>query len=88
MSRRYSHWAAKFVTSDSARGSASIRRTCCSSTFGSFNRPAAAMSSSSSSGMLLQMKNDSLDASSRSLIAERGARRGGGRLSLDAEEEL
>ena len=30
MSRRYSHCAAKLVTSDSERGSASMRRTCCS----------------------------------------------------------
>ena len=33
-SRRYSHCAAKFVTIDSERGSASMRCTCCSSTSG------------------------------------------------------
>ena len=56
----------------SARGSASIRRTCCSSTAGvAAACPGSATVSSSSSGMLLQRKNDSRDASSRSLIAIR-----------------
>ena len=32
--RRCSHWSAKLVTSDRARGSASIRRACCESTSG------------------------------------------------------
>ena len=88
MSRRYSHCAAKLVTSDSERGSASIRRTCCSSTFGSFSRPAAAASSSSSSGMLLQMKKDRREASSRSETRYAVPAADVRGLTLDAEEEL
>ena len=75
-------------TSACDRGSASMRRTCCSSTSGSFSCPAAAASSSSSSGMLLQRKNDSRDASSRSLTryAVPAATVAGS--TLDAEQEL
>ena len=65
--RTFSHWPVKLVTNDSDFGSASIRRTCCSSTAGSFSRPCAATVISSSSGMLLQRKNDSREASARSL---------------------
>ncbi len=43
-----------------------MRRTCRSSTAGFFSSPFAAASSRSSSGMLLQRKNDSRDASARS----------------------
>ena len=73
--RRYSHWSAKLVTRRRERGSASIRRTCRSSTAGLCSSPAIATSSSSSSGMLLQRKNESRDASSRSLIAVGRVRR-------------
>ena len=37
--RRYSHWPAKLLTSASARGSAIIRRTCCSRIPGALSRP-------------------------------------------------
>ena len=40
--RRYSNWAAKFFTSASDRGSASMRRTCCSSTVGLLSLPCPA----------------------------------------------
>ena len=50
------------------RGSAIIRRTCCSSTAGSLSLPCVATVSSSSSGMLLHRKNDNREASSRSLM--------------------
>ena len=49
-------------------GSASIRRTWRASIAGALSWPFAATSSSSSSGMLLHRKNDSRDASSRSLM--------------------
>ena len=68
MLRSCSHWPAKFSTSALAFGSASMRRTCWASVAGSCSLPRSARSSSSSSGMLLQRKNDSRDASSRSLI--------------------
>ena len=45
-----------------------MRRTCCSSTAGSLSLPLMARSSSASSGMLLHRKNDSREASSRSLM--------------------
>ncbi len=50
-----------------ARESASMRCTCRRSTSGSRRSPRAATSSNSSSGMLLQRKNESRAASSRSL---------------------
>ena len=46
-SRSSSHWPAKLSTSASALGSASIRRTCRSSTAGSFSVPRPASASSS-----------------------------------------
>ena len=58
-------------------GSASIRRTCCSSTAGSLSLPCAARSISSSSGMLLHRKNDSREASAE--IADAIALAGGQR---------
>ena len=62
-------------TNASARGSASIRRTCCSSTAGiAAACRARARSSSSSSGMLLHRKNDRREASSRSLMRYRRVR--------------
>ncbi len=64
--RSCSHWPAKLLTSACDFGSASMRRTCCSSTAGDFSLPWLATFSSSSSGMLLQRKNDKRDASSRS----------------------
>ena len=67
-SRRYSHCPAKLLISASDLGSASIRRTCRSSSFGSRSRFLTAASSSSSSGMLLQRRNDSRDARSTSLM--------------------
>ena len=80
--RRYSHCSAKLSTSDAERGSASIRRTCCSSTFGSRSFPRPARSSSSSSGMLLQRKNDKrrrqLDVGDAIDRAARHVRRGRG----------
>ena len=45
-----------------------MRRTCWSSTAGSLSLPLMPSSSSSSSGIVFQRKNDSFDASSRSLI--------------------
>ena len=67
-------------------GSASIRRTCCSRTSGSSAFPARPASSSSSSGMLLHRKNDSREASSRSLTGRLpGA---APRIALDAEQEV
>ncbi len=51
------------------------------------SRPAIARFSSSSSGMLLQRKNDSRDASSTSLIAMRRAGRQARRVALGAEQE-
>ena len=65
MSRTFSHSNAKLVVSVFERGSASMRRTCCSSTLGSLSLPCSATVSSSSSGMLLHRKNDRRDASSR-----------------------
>ena len=65
--RRCSHCEAKLVTSARDRSSAIIRRTCRSSTAGSWSLPAIASSSSSSSGILLHRKKDSRDASSMSL---------------------
>ena len=66
--RSCSHCPAKLLVSAAARGSASIRRTCRSSSTGSRRRPASADRSSASSGMLLQRKKESRDASSRSLM--------------------
>ena len=85
--RTCSHWPAKFSTSASAFGSASMRRTCASSTAGWRRRPAAARSSSASSGMLLQRKNDSRDASSMSLTRYAAPARHRGRILFDAEDE-
>jgi hypothetical protein len=62
-----SHWNAKSLLSDFARGSANIRVTCAASTSGLLKRDAVASFTSSSSGRLLQRKNDKRDASSRSL---------------------
>ena len=67
--RSCSHWPAKFETIAVARGSASIRFTCRSSTAGWRSSPRRAASTSSSSGMLLHRKNDRREASSMSLIA-------------------
>ena len=64
-----SHWNTKLLASVIDRGSASMRATCSSSTAGSLSLPLMASSSSSSSGIVFQRKNDSFDASSRSLIA-------------------
>ena len=66
-------------TSASAFGSASMRDTCCSSTAGSTAGPATARSSSWSSGMLLHRKNESREASARSLIGVGAALGGDGR---------
>ena len=63
--RIFSHWNAKLVTSDVERGSASSRRTCASSTFGSASVPFSARRSSSSSGGWPSRKNESRDARSR-----------------------
>ena len=65
--RTFSHWPVKLVISASDFGSASMRRTCFSSTAGSLSLPCAARSISSSSGMLLHRKKDSREASARSL---------------------
>ena len=65
-SRRSSHCPAKLSTSASARGSASIRRTCRSSVPPFRSAPRRARSSSSSSGMLLQRKKERREASSTS----------------------
>ena len=65
--RRKSHWPAKLFTKASAFGSASMRRTCFSSAAGSLNFPCAAALIRSSSGRLLHRKNESREASSRSL---------------------
>ena len=85
--RSCNHWPVKFDTSASARGSASMRRTCASSTPGRRRRPAVAAFSSCSSGMLLHRKKDSRDASSTSLTgcAVAGARRG--RVAFHAIQE-
>ena len=66
-SRRLSHCVAKFWTRASLLGSASIRRTCCSM-HGWIAQllPASARANSSSSGMLLQRKYESREASSKS----------------------
>ena len=63
-----SHCAAKRVDSASARGSASIRRTCFSSTAGVCSVLAVASFTSSASGTVSQRKNDSRDARSMSLM--------------------
>ncbi len=68
MPRMFSHWPVKFCTSACERGSAIMRPTCCRNVFGSCSLLAAASRISSMSGMLLQRKNDSRDASSRSLM--------------------
>ena len=86
--RRNSHWPAKLRTNASAFGLASIRRTCCSSTAGRPSCRRAASASSSSSGMLLHRKNESRDASSRSLTRYGDAGRHARRIALDAEQEL
>ncbi len=65
-----SHWKPKLVTSDSARGSASIRRTSASSTLGWLSLLSSASFSSGSSGTLLQRKKDRREARSRSLMAK------------------
>ena len=59
-----------------------------SSTAGSLQSPALGRVSSSSSGMLLQRKNDSREASSRSLIRYAVPRRERSRVAFDAEQEL
>ena len=66
--RRCSHWLAKLVASDEAFSSASMRRTCDRRTSGLRSSPRSAVANSSWSGMELQRKNDSREASSRSLI--------------------
>jgi len=63
-----SHCGRKLSASVIDRGSASMRFTCRSSTAGWLRRPALARRSSSSSGMVFQRKNDSFDASSRSVM--------------------
>ena len=65
--RTFSHWPVKLVISACDFGSASIRLTWASSTAGVLSRPCAATLISSSSGMLLHRKNDSREASARSL---------------------
>ena len=82
-----SHWLAKLSTSACDADRASIRRTCCSSTAGLLELARVAASSSSSSGMLLQRKNDSRDARSRSLRRYGRARRAARGLAFDAEQE-
>ena len=64
--RRYNHWPPKLSTSALPLSSASMRRTCCSTTAGLRSSLRSASRSSSSSGMLLHKKNDSLEASARS----------------------
>ncbi len=66
MSCRRSQSAAKRVASDSDRGSASIRRVCASSTFGSDSLPSAASAMSSASGGPAQRKNARRDANATS----------------------
>jgi len=61
-----SHCPAKFAANALARGSASMRLTCASSTIGSRSVPDSASASSSSSGIELQRKNERREASSRS----------------------
>ena len=76
-------------TNASARGSASIRRTCCVEHRRRAQLTASPRaSSSSSSGMLLQRKNDSRDASSRSLMRYGVPGCDARRIALDAEQEL
>ena len=85
--RSCSHWPAKFATRAWAFGSASIRRTCCSSTSGSCSVPASAASSRASSGMLLHRKNERRDASSMPLIGWTLARARARGITLGAEYE-
>ena len=70
-------------------GSASMRRTCCSSIGGFVSCPRSARSSRRSSGMLLHRKNDSREASSRSLsryvAAVEPSRR---RIAMHAQQEV
>ncbi len=68
ISSTVSHWSAKLVVSDLERGSASMRRTCFSSSSGLCSLPAVAALSSSLSGPWLHRKNDRREASSTSLI--------------------
>ena len=64
-----SHWNTKLLASVFDRGSASMRWTCLSSVAGSLSLFLLARSSSSSSGIEFHRKNESFDASSRSVIA-------------------
>ena len=66
--RSASHWSGKFFVNAFERSSASIRRTCASSTPGARSRFRLARFSSSSSGMLLHRKNDRREASSVSAM--------------------
>ena len=59
---------AKLTASASAFGSFSMRRTCCSSTAGSFSRPARGELQQLRVGAGLHRKNDSRDARSTSLM--------------------
>ena len=71
------------------RGSPSIRRTCRSRTAGSSSCRRSATANSSSSGMLLHRKNDSRDASSRSLSRYAPlALASAGRIAFNPEEKL
>ena len=85
----FSHWNAKFATSDSARGSASMPLHLLREHLGVAQLAAARRArSSSSSGRLLHRKNDSRDASSRSLSAIRAPARDRRRRRLRAIEEV
>ena len=86
--RRYSHWPAKLLTSASARGSASMRRTCCSSTAGVVQ---LALLGQRQQLVVRNAAPEEERQPRRELeIADAvgAARRDAGRLALDAEEEL
>ena len=86
--RSRSHCPAKLVARLNERRSASILRVCFSSSSGRLSLPRIAASSSSSSGMLLHRKNESREASSRSLMRYDAAGGGVLRIGFDAEQEL
>ena len=86
--RRCSHWPAKLSTSACAFGSASMRRTCCSSTAGFCSLPCAASAEQLVVGNAAPEEERQPRRQLEIAEAIGGARRHAGRVALDAEQEL
>ena len=87
-SRRNSHCPAKLLTSASARGSASSRRTCRSSTAGFFSCPRIGDLPQLVVGNAAPQEERQTRGQLEIGQAERRARRDAGRLALESEQEL